>query len=26
MLARCRQYLQHPPPADWDGVTTLTSK
>jgi len=23
---RCRQYLQQPPPPDWDGVTTLRSK
>ena len=26
LLARCRQYVQQPPPPDWDGVTTLTSK
>ncbi|HEX4954411.1 MAG TPA: adenylate/guanylate cyclase domain-containing protein [Thermoanaerobaculia bacterium] len=25
-LERCRRFLQHPPPADWDGVETLTSK
>ncbi|GAB4274370.1 MAG: adenylate/guanylate cyclase domain-containing protein [Deferrisomatales bacterium] len=25
-LARCRTYLEAPPPPDWDGVYTLTSK
>lgn len=26
LLARCRQYLVQPPPADWDGSFLLTSK
>jgi len=25
-VERCAEYLINPPPADWDGVTTLTSK
>ncbi|NOX08861.1 MAG: adenylate/guanylate cyclase domain-containing protein [Gammaproteobacteria bacterium] len=25
-ITRCRHYLETPPPDDWDGVTTLTSK
>ncbi len=25
-LERCNDYLQNPPPADWDGVFTMTSK
>jgi adenylate cyclase len=25
-LARCQQYLQNPPPDDWDGVYSLTEK
>lgn len=25
-IARCKQYLQNPPPADWDGVYELTEK
>lgn len=26
MLARCMQYAQNPPPADWDGVFAATGK
>ncbi len=26
LAERCRQYLKDPPPVDWNGVTTLTSK
>ncbi|MBI4593143.1 MAG: adenylate/guanylate cyclase domain-containing protein [Candidatus Rokubacteria bacterium] len=26
LLARCREFLAHPPPADWRGVHVLTSK
>lgn len=26
LAERCQQYLKDPPPLDWDGVTTLTSK
>ena len=25
-LMRCREYLQNPPPADWNGVAIMTSK
>jgi len=25
-IERCRAYTQEPPPGDWDGVYTLTSK
>ncbi len=25
-LERCREYLVNPPPADWDGVFTMTTK
>ncbi len=25
-LARCRQYLEDPPPADWDGVFVMKTK
>ena len=25
-LERCREYLIHPPPGDWDGVFTMTTK
>ncbi|MDH5786100.1 MAG: adenylate/guanylate cyclase domain-containing protein [Chromatiales bacterium] len=25
-LERCEYYQQHPPPEDWDGVTTFTTK
>ncbi len=25
-IARCEEYLKNPPPEDWDGVYTLTSK
>ncbi|MEO5365508.1 MAG: adenylate/guanylate cyclase domain-containing protein [Magnetococcus sp. WYHC-3] len=25
-IKRCRSYLEYPPPADWDGVFSLTSK
>ena len=25
-LGRCQHYLQHPPPEDWDGAFTMTSK
>ena len=24
--ARCKLYIENPPPEDWDGVTTLESK
>ncbi|MBW1988558.1 MAG: adenylate/guanylate cyclase domain-containing protein [Deltaproteobacteria bacterium] len=26
MAARCREYLENPPPEDWDGSYTMTSK
>jgi adenylate cyclase len=26
MLSRCKQYLQNPPPEDWDGVYKFTQK
>lgn len=26
LLDGCKNYLQNPPPADWDGVTTYTTK
>lgn len=25
-LARCRHYVENPPPEDWDGVFVMTSK
>lgn len=25
-VSRCRSYEAAPPPADWDGVTTMTTK
>jgi hypothetical protein len=25
-FARCKHYLQHPPPEDWDGVFVMKTK
>lgn len=25
-LARCRHYIENPPPEDWDGVFVMTTK
>ena len=25
-LARCKHYIESPPPEDWDGVFVMTSK
>jgi len=25
-IARCETYIETPPPADWDGVFTMTTK
>ena len=25
-FARCKHYIQSPPPEDWDGVFTMTTK
>jgi len=25
-LARCRHYVENPPPEDWDGVFVMTTK